>query len=54
MEIYVVIAVWRGVFDHAKAFVDLEHAKSYMEELKKAESNCMDYDVSTVSLELEA
>lgn len=53
MEVYVIIATWHGVFDHAKVFAKLEAAIKYKEELEKATPNHMDYDVTPQGVTLE-
>ena len=53
MDIHIVIAVWRGVFDHAKAFKTREQADAYAAQLKEASPNEMDYDVTTITEQVE-
>jgi len=52
---HVVIAVWRGVFDHAKAFKTREQADAYAQHLKDASPHMRDtnYSVATTTEEIE-
>lgn len=52
-EIHVVIAIWCGVFDHAKAFNDVERAKNYKRELEEASTNQRKFDVNLASVEVD-
>lgn len=51
--VHVVIAIWCGVFDHAKAFNDNESAKTYRDKLKKATPSQQKFDFNVVSVEVE-
>ena len=52
-NVSVVIAVWRGVIDHAKVFSNADRAKEYAKQLKGASPNDMDYDVTTTTEEVQ-
>ena len=47
-DIALVISVWRGVFDEAKAFRDLKKAQEFAETLHK-ESEDQDFDVDVIT-----
>lgn len=51
MKVTVVISVWRGVFNEAKAFRNFEVAQKYAEILKK-ESGSQDFDVTVTTIDI--
>ena len=53
MDIHIVIAVWRGVFDHAKAFKTRPQADAYAAQLKESSPSSMDYDVTVTTEEVQ-
>ena len=51
MQIYCVIAVWRGLFDSIKVFQDAKQATTYKHELKEAAQR-QDFEVLLITTEL--